>query len=186
MTLKSRTPLNPISARKRRELAALGIDNPMSTFRPTKAATAKAKAPSKLPALPKLAVVTGEFSPAVVDLITDRDGHSCARCGIGVGDCRGLDYSLQHRRARGNGGSGLVDTGLPANGIILCGSSTSPHCHWEVERRRTEDETAGYWISQLADGKPTDPTTIPLYHALHGWVLLDNMGGFDRIDRVAA
>jgi len=195
MATKPRTPLSPISAKKRKQLADEGITNPMSTFRPrpvglpadlTRTSKPKMAAkPSKLPALPKLVVVTGEFTGAVADAIEDRDGHSCVRCGRGVGDQRGLDYCLQHRRARGGGGSSLFDTGLPANGVILCGSSTSPHCHWEVEQRRTEDETAGYWIRQFEDGKPTDPTTIPLFHVLYGWVLLDNVGGFDRIARVA-
>lgn len=172
--------LTAMSARRRAALAAQGVTNPMSTL--TRLREPKTKAP-KMATRP---AVSAEFSPAVVDLILDRDMHSCVRCGMGVGDLRGMDFSIQHRRARGAGGSVLPDTALPSNGVILCGSATSPHCHFDVERRRVEDEIAGYWSPQLVGGKPVVMTTVPLHHAAYGWVLLDDLGGFERIARRAA
>lgn len=179
--MNQRKPLIAMSEKKRARLAAQGVTNPMSTL--TRSREPKTPKMATRPAVP---VVSAEFSPAVVDLILERDMHSCVRCGMGVGDLRGMDFSIQHRRARGAGGSVLADTALPSNGVILCGSATSDHCHSEVERRRVEDEIAGFWSPQLLGGKPVVMTTVPLHHAAYGWVLLDDFGGFDRIARRAA
>lgn len=180
MPLSSRKPMPKMSAKRAAEFSAAGVF-PGSTFMPR---ARECKTP-KLATRSAAPVVSAEFSRAVVDLILERDMHSCVRCGMGVGDLRGMDFSIQHRRARGAGGSVLPDTALPSNGVILCGSATTK-CHAEVERRRVEDEIAGYWAPQLAGGKPVVMTTVPLHHAAHGWILLDDFGGFDRIARRAA
>lgn len=174
----NRAPLRAMSAKRLAAFKEAGVF-PGSTFMP------RAREP-KTPKLATRPAVSAEFSREVVDLILDRDMHSCVRCGMGVGAARGLDFSVQHRRARGAGGTALVDAALAANGIILCGSATSPHCHFAVEQRRSEDRVAGYWVRSLTDGKPTDLTTTPLLHAAYGWCLLANDGSVERISSVAA
>lgn len=59
--------------------------------------------------------------------------------------------------------------------ITLCGAiSTHPKsCHWHVETFRTEATAVGLLVPM-----GIDPTVWPLRHARHGWVLLDDDGGW--------
>jgi 5-methylcytosine-specific restriction protein A len=116
---------------------------------------------------------------ATVALVGVRDGWACASCGRSIaGGVRGVGWSVQHRVARGAGGSRRLELNLPANLLILCGSAVGDGCHPRVERRGADDLAAGFWLRQWTDGLPTDPATLPVRHARYGLVLLDNSGGW--------
>lgn len=77
-----------------------------------------------------------------------RDEHCCQRCGCSV-RTQVLEYSLQHRRARGSGGSRHAN--FPANLITLCGSATT-RCHGFVENAgRGVAMAQGFVVAQSAD-----------------------------------
>jgi len=116
------------------------------------------------------------FPAAVVDLIWDRDKGSCARCGRGLARYRrGSDWAIHHRRPRGIGGSGKRSpwVNLPANGVCLCTG-----CHEWVEANRRDAIAAGWLVSALGTARPTD---IPVAHALHGFVRLDDAGDWELV-----
>lgn len=116
-------------------------------------------------------------TPATVELVLARDWECCVSCGRPNGPERGYHWSLQHRVARGSGGTSRLELSLPANLIVLCGSATTPGgCHARVERRGVEDRTAGYWLLRDTNGHPTMPAEIPVYHAAYGWCFLDDAG----------
>jgi hypothetical protein len=167
--LMSRTGLAPMSAKRRNAFEAAGFAV-VSTFRP------RARASNTPPARPKArpSMSTGPDA-ATVEMVLVRDGYSCTSCGDGIGDIRGVDWSIQHRVARGAGGTSRPELNLAAALIVLCGSATDG-CHGRVERRGRDDLHAGYWLLRDTNGKPTDPATFPVRHALHGWVLLGNDG----------
>jgi hypothetical protein len=102
-------------------------------------------------------------SRAVRDVVLARDGHACVCCGRDIS--AGM-YSLQHRRARGAGGSAREDTNRPANLVTLCGHATSPDgCHARVESQPTWAHVRGYRVDQ---GR--DPAAAPLWW--HGELVL--------------
>jgi len=107
-----------------------------------------------------------------VDAVLERDNWACARCGCGIHGERGVGWSIQHRRARGAGGTSRPDANSPANQLTLCGSGTTG-CHGRVERRGEADRAAGFWIRQT-----DDPTAVPVLHAVHGWVWLTDDAGW--------
>lgn len=110
------------------------------------------------------------FSLEMVAAIMERDGHSCFRCGGALHGERGVDYSIQHRRARGMGGTSRPDTNAIQNGIALCGSATTG-CHGHVEQNRVEARDNGWAIPQHAD-----PLLVPANHWLDGFVYLHASG----------
>ncbi|WP_323986242.1 HNH endonuclease [Microbacterium plantarum] len=117
------------------------------------------------------------MSNAVVDLIVARDQGACARCGTPVSHLtRGIAWSVHHRRARGMGGSRDAWINEPANGVVLCGSGTTG-CHGDIEKHRDVAYDTGWLIRR---GIQT-AESIPLVHAIHGYVYLDNMGGYERL-----
>lgn len=118
-------------------------------------------------------------SKLVVQLVFDRDGGCCIRCGKAVRfERRGEDFSVQHRRARGNGGDPRPETNLPANLVILCGSATSAGgCHQHVENNRTEARLAG-----LSMRWKQDPARVPL-STWWGPVVLDDKGGWTLLEQ---
>ena len=78
-------------------------------------------------------------------LVLRRDGWRCVACYADISD--GRPYSLQHRLARGQGGSGE-----PCNLITLCGSATSPGgCHARAESRDPHMHAAGYYLESWQD-----------------------------------
>lgn len=121
--------------------------------------------------------MNGAFSVKVRRLIFDRDDCSCALCGrlvVNPIDYTPLiAYSLQHRLARGSGGTSRRLVGLASNGVTMCGHATSPDgCHAYVESHPDEARRLGYRVNH-----PTDPATVPLWHTAFGWVLLTAAGG---------
>lgn len=94
-------------------------------------------------------------SHEVVDVVLARANYSCEIAGCAVGDRRGVDYSLHHRRPRGMGGSHWSGINLPSNIMLLCGSGTTG-CHSIVETRRAAAVAAGWLVLSR-----TDPATVP-------------------------
>lgn len=164
MSLQRRTGLNPMSARRRDELAARGVLYPSSTLVTAQAPERKAS-PRRRPAS------TGP-DQATVDAVLARDGYQCVRCGGACWGERGRDWSVQHRVARGAGGTRRRDANAPQTLILLCGSATTG-CHGHVESRRTEAKANGWAVDSN-----TDPLTVPVVHSLHGVVLLTADGGW--------
>lgn len=129
----------------------------------------------------------GEFSPATVQLIWDRDKGRCAMPGcrnpLLVRERRGEPFggwSVQHREPRGSGGvkrnSDRPHLVLPSNGVLLCGTGTTG-CHGDVEHHRDNVDPAwGFTVSRHGVTRPAD---VPLFHALFGWVRLDDAGGWE-------
>ncbi|REC98360.1 hypothetical protein DEU35_1460 [Microbacterium sp. AG157] len=132
-----------------------------------------------------------EFKPEMVQDIWERDGGRCALCGLGLHwDLRGKPFergwSVHHREDRGMGGVKRARKGreqpraylaLAANGVLLCGTGTTG-CHGKVTREELP-ERLGFSVSRIGIRRPVD---VPLLHALHGWVLLDNEGGYAPAD----
>lgn len=113
--------------------------------------------------------------PATVDLILERAQHSCEACGASVGDRRGFDWSVQHRRPRRMGGTRWAGINLPSNLLILCGSATTPgSCHHFAENWRASSVASGWLVLSRVD-----PATVPVL-VLHGsrWVYLGDDGRY--------
>lgn len=114
------------------------------------------------------------FSPIARDLIAQREGGRCFRCGTTVlwwptgnraeAVC---PYSIHHRRPRGMGGSTDPGTDHPSNGLLLCGTGTTG-CHGWVESHRAAALADGYLVPQGAD-----PRRAPVRLPSGGLVLLD-------------
>lgn len=117
------------------------------------------------------------FTPAVVDLIFARDNGRCAKCGrkwdrdYGRAALGGWD--MQHRMARGQGGSRKNPAaGDVSAGIILCRT-----CHHDVEvKHRVDGFAQGFAISRIGIRMPWE---VPIRHAVHGWCRLTQEGGHE-------
>lgn len=109
------------------------------------------------------------------DLIKQRDDWTCASCSKPITGIAGRDYSVQHRIARGPGGTSDPAINSPANLILLCGSATTG-CHGIAESRDQTMHARGFWLNTWEN-----PATFPVDHAVHGWVLLLEDGGIEPI-----
>lgn len=93
--------------------------------------------------------------------VLERDGKACVACGRSV---IGRMYSLQHRRARKQGGADIPWIDQPQNLVTVCGSATSPDgCHFQVMESRDPErdaDTLGYVISEWPE---LDPRFIPVH-----------------------
>lgn len=163
--------LKAISDRQRAARAAEGELYPTSTFRrkPGKAVAGRAKQGNTK----RRPTATGP-DQATVDAVLQRDGYQCVRCGGALWGDRGEHWSIQHRRARGNGGTQRPDANAPQTLIATCGSATTG-CHGHIEAHPAEAEAHGWRIAN-AD----DPLLKPVQHSLHGWVFLTADGGWTR------
>lgn len=92
--------------------------------------------------------------PATRTQVYVRDKHRCVRCGSST------PITLQHRTARGMGGSRLPAANASANLITLCGSGTTG-CHGWVENHPTEALELGYRVR-----RGDDPTTVPVLYGI--------------------
>ena len=96
-----------------------------------------------------------------------RDDGRCVRCGAIVADPDSgapfIDWSLQHRRARGMGSSKDPVTNSIENLIVLCDSATTG-CHGDVEVNREAGRRFGYAVPQWRD-----PAVMPVRHWQLGW-----------------
>lgn len=119
-------------------------------------------------------------SPDVVEIVWERDFGGCAWCGIGVYGERGFHWSVGHRRPRRKGGDRRPETNQPANLVLLHGSGTTS-CHGYVEGHPDESEAKGHTLPAEAY-----PALEPIEHAVHGFVLLDDEGGWAPCERSVA
>lgn len=117
--------------------------------------------------------------PAVRKAVIARAGNRCELGGEWV-DVENGYYSLQHRRARGSGGSKAADTNTAVNLVLLCGSATTGHHGW-VESHPLEALEDGWRVYQ-----GQDPAAIPIRHWEHGPVLLNDQYGYTFEEPVSA
>lgn len=108
----------------------------------------------------------------VRDLVWDRDGGACAWCGGGVSPGW---HSLQHRRARGMGGTRRRDANSAVNLVLVHGSGTTG-CHGWIEAHPREAERRGFRLRQFAD-----PEVVPVLYAGGVWVRLGASGGWSAV-----
>lgn len=99
-----------------------------------------------------------------------RDLSKCQWCGRHVRTENGW-YSLQHRRARGMGGSRQHATDQPPNLLLVCGTGTT-ECHGWIEAHPAQAAARGFRIAAAAD-----PERIP-YEGPTGlaWYLTPDAG----------
>jgi hypothetical protein len=100
-------------------------------------------------------------------LVLERDDWRCFCCGAVV---LGQPHNLQHRDARGMGGTSDPAANSPANLITLAGTPITG-CHGRVEKRGAADNDRGYW---LKNGQAPEDTRVWLWRL--GWVLLGDDG----------
>lgn len=118
---------------------------------------------------------------ATRELVMNRDGFQCVRCGNPVSGEPGIGFSLQHRIPRGMGGSRDPRLNLPSNLILLDGSGTTG-CHGEVESHRADAGDAGYLVPRIEDPAAV-PVTVAVWPASSASpavtvrYLLDDLGG---------
>lgn len=110
----------------------------------------------------------------VVEVCLERAGYSCEACGSAIGDRRGVDWSVQHRRPRKMGGTRWPGCNLPSNLMILCGSATTPgSCHEFAESHRAAATAAGWLVPS-----GVDPLTEPVLVVGGRFVWLDDAGRY--------
>ena len=105
------------------------------------------------------------FSPRVRKLVRTRAGNGypeqacCEACGVWLG---GHGGQIQHRLARGSGGSKDPVVGSAANAALMCGTSFAG-CHGAAESRDPERgmEARGFVIRH-GKGPEFDPRFVPL------------------------
>jgi 5-methylcytosine-specific restriction protein A len=98
----------------------------------------------------------------VVDAVYERAGYACEICTEAVGDHRGTDHHVHHRRPRALGGTKREDTNSPANLLLLC-----PQCHREVESHRAVAQSMGWLLTQT-----DDPERVAVLVQRDRWVYL--------------
>lgn len=102
----------------------------------------------KPPAPKKAARDTGP-SPAVREIVLERDGYRCVCCGRSI---IGQVYSLQHRKRRSQGGKNN-----PPNLLTVLGDGTAGH-HARIDSRKNPlDEQRGYTVRSRQD-----PRLVPV------------------------
>lgn len=95
-------------------------------------------------------------------LIDDREQQKCARCGVIIW----AGASRHHRKFRSRRGGDEV-----SNGLLMCGSGTTG-CHGWAHMNPIAARELGFAVLSHED-----PTQVPVKHAIHGWVYLDDLGG---------
>ncbi|MEV0214247.1 hypothetical protein [Micromonospora sp. NPDC050695] len=167
--LKRQKPINHMSQKRREERAAAGDTRPFSTL--SAAPLNRTTEGGRFAALDRKPTKNTGPTDETVALVFKRDHNRCARCGQVITGRRGVDWSVQHRRAR-QGRDARPDANQPQNLLLLHGSGTTL-CHGHVESFRDEAREFG-WAVRQSD----DPALKPVLHAVHGWVLLTPAGGF--------
>jgi hypothetical protein len=108
-------------------------------------------------------------------MIDARDQQKCVRCGVTIW----VGASRHHRKFRSRRGGDEV-----SNAVLLCGSGTTG-CHGWVHANPISARMVG-----LALESWEDPHLVPIRHAIHGLVWLDDRGKvsstpppLDRVER---
>lgn len=99
--------------------------------------------------------------------VMERDLHSCVRCGARSHWC-GLNIHHRHNRSHP-----YKNLNSPANLVTLCGSGDTG-CHGWAHANIPEARQVGLVVSGFND----HPERVPLLTKHHGWVLLDDKGGY--------
>lgn len=115
----------------------------------------------------------GRSNPSqhVKDLVDARDQYRCVRCGKPF---HWSGFSRHHRRLRSHKWPGLHEA---SNLILACGSGDTG-CHGWIHAHPREAMSLGYIVSGFND----HPELVPILTAHHGWVLLDDKGGWTRCE----
>lgn len=92
------------------------------------------------------------FSPETKQLIEARAGGMCE---VATDECTHLMVEIQHRRARGMGGTRKPDTNSAANGLAVCRA-----CHDLIERRPATSLRNGWRLRQSTGGVATVPAEV--------------------------
>jgi len=100
-------------------------------------------------------------SPFAVQLVLDRAGYSCEVCDHMVGDRRGVDWSIHHRRPRKMGGTRWPGINLPSNLIAVHGASNVAACHGRIHRNTHRESVDNGWLI-TRNGINRDPLQIPV------------------------
>ena len=101
----------------------------------------------------------------------------CEACWCWLGRYGG---EIQHRKARGMGGTPLQVTNSIVNAALLCGSGAlRTGCHGKCESRDREMHARGYWLEQ-----GQDPVTEPIrpVPAITLYLLLNGTYGRPKVD----
>ena len=126
----------------------------------------------RAPSLPLGGNLMTGFSKRQVALLRVRDDNRCAWTGM-----ESDRLIVQHRMGRGMGGSkraNRLSNGVMLDSLINGAIESDATLQAEAVRR-------GVKVSRYAD-----PLLTPVLHAAHGWVLLDDDGGFTTVEEVAA
>lgn len=97
----------------------------------------------------------------------------CEACGCWLGRYGG---EVQHRLARGMGGSSDPVVSSAANAALLCGSAAARSgCHGLAESRDPGMGRAGWWLEH---GTGTDPAAVPVLLHMRRRTWLTTDGGY--------
>ncbi len=111
------------------------------------------------------------FPQSVKELILAR---SSGMCEVMVDNlCTYTAQDIQHRRARGMGGSKRADTNTAAAGIAVCRA-----CHRYLESRPLDAEANG-WVIPNNRRPPLDPASVRVLWRKQ-WRYLDTDGGMHQ------
>lgn len=105
----------------------------------------------------------------VQDIIDARSGGNCE---VGLHGCTGMAVDIQHRRARGMGGSRLASTNLPGSLLAVCRS-----CHSRIEGNLVVARVNGWSVRQAV----ANPGGVAVLR-LGVWVLLGDDGSVTEVD----
>ena len=89
------------------------------------------------------------FPMSVIETVLERAG---GRCEVAMAGCTVLPVDMQHRRARGTGGTSRTNGNLPSGALAVC-----RHCHTWIESNLREAREYGWSVSI----HEPDPDTIP-------------------------
>ncbi|MFE5369216.1 HNH endonuclease [Streptomyces mirabilis] len=103
--------------------------------------------------------------PRLNEKLWERSGGACERCGKFLAPGAGERH---HRRLRSGGGRDEL-----ANLLLLCSRCHTTNSPTSVHSNVAEAKKYGHIVTRYAD-----PSPVPVLHAKHGWIVLDNAGGF--------
>jgi hypothetical protein len=107
----------------------------------------------------------GAFTKRQKQAMWDREDGCCIACSKPIGSG---EFSFQHRKARGMGGTRRKVT--LADGVLACGSATTG-CHGRMESYPDWARSRGYRVTQWQD-----PLLVPVWVHGRGEVLLTDDG----------
>jgi hypothetical protein len=128
-------------------------------------------------------------SQAVVGAVLERASYQCEINGCDLGDRRGIDWSIQHRRSRGAGSTRHPRVNGPSNLLVCCGSGTTG-CHGAIENAlRAAAYEVGWLVRKCDCPRPFDcvhsPAKTPVLILRHRWVLLDEAAQYIDVEAPA-